>query len=203
MKKFIKENLVLLIGLTLPVLLVVLFFLATVLPKSLSAPPQYEMLFAIDHYDYAACGECEDWKRNLKVDFVVRDGVLKVRVTRNDSKNLNYHTRRLMVYDGKTESVREIALDMAKFADSADGAELVLDETRNMLIDVSSKSPDGFELEGAPYGGGGLVGALFGGGYRSHGHRIRKDSVGYKLPSIQNDYYYNNLRFIGWVVSRK
>ncbi|NOS95053.1 MAG: hypothetical protein HOP26_01355, partial [Methylotenera sp.] len=52
MKNFIKENLVLVIGLTLPLLLIVLFFVATVIPKVMGTPPQYEMLFTTNHYDY-------------------------------------------------------------------------------------------------------------------------------------------------------
>jgi len=34
MKNWIKENLVLVVGLTLPLLLIVLFFVATVIPKA-------------------------------------------------------------------------------------------------------------------------------------------------------------------------
>ena len=41
LKNFIKENFVLVVGLALPVLLVVLFFVASVLPKSMAVPPQY------------------------------------------------------------------------------------------------------------------------------------------------------------------
>ena len=52
MKNFIKENLVLVIGLALPVLLVVLFFVATVIPKAYNTPPQYEVLFSVVNYNY-------------------------------------------------------------------------------------------------------------------------------------------------------
>ena len=45
MKKFVKENLVLVVGLTLPLMLVLLFFVATLIPKAMGTPPQYEMLF--------------------------------------------------------------------------------------------------------------------------------------------------------------
>lgn len=203
MKNFIKKNLVLVIGLSLPVLLIAFFFLATVLPKSLSVPPQYDMLFSINHYDYPACAECNDWKKDIRIDLVVRDGILKAHISKVDSKNQNYYATRLLSYDGKSESVREIQYDMAKLADSTDGAEITLDETRYMVIDTASKSPDGYIFEGQYYGGGGLVTELFGGGYRNHGYRIKKGAVGYKLPPFQNEYYYNNLKFIGWVVSKR
>lgn len=45
MKKFIKENFVLVLGLTLPLLLVLLFFVVIVLPKLFVMPPQHEMAY--------------------------------------------------------------------------------------------------------------------------------------------------------------
>ena len=51
MKKFIRENLVLVMGVSLPVLLVILFFLTSVLPKSLAEPPQHDLLFSVPRYD--------------------------------------------------------------------------------------------------------------------------------------------------------
>ena len=50
MKNWIKENLVMVIGLALPVLLIVVFFVATVIPKMASTPPQYEVLFSVQDY---------------------------------------------------------------------------------------------------------------------------------------------------------
>lgn len=196
LKNFVKENLVLVLGLTLPALLIVFFFLATVIPKSIGTPPQYEMLFtAAMRYEYQN-------PPDYLVDFVVKDNHLLVRAKRNEEKNRNYNSKKLMAYDGKTESVREITLDMAKIGETATNGEAVLEETKNMTIDPSSTSPDGYMLDGPNYGGGGLVGGLFGGGYRSSGYRIKKGGSGYKLPNTQRDSYYNQVQFIGWVVKK-
>lgn len=46
------------------------------------------------------------------------------------------------------------------------------------------------------------MGGLFGGGYRNTGFRITKGSVGYKLPETQQDFYYNQVKFIGWVIKK-
>ena len=51
LKKFLKENLVLTMSIGLPVLLVILFFLTSVLPKSLAEPPQHDLLFSVLRYD--------------------------------------------------------------------------------------------------------------------------------------------------------
>ncbi len=195
MKKFIKENLVLVIGLTLPLLLILLFFVAAVIPKSMSTPPQHEMLFSTTKYEYENSPE-------YLLDFVVKDAHLVVKVNKNDDKAKNHNSKKLMAYDGKTETVREIVLDAAKVAALATSGEMILEETKNMTLDASNLSPDGYALEGPNYVGNGLVGGLFGGGSRS-GYRIKKDSFGYKLPNTQPDYYYSELKFIGWVVSKQ
>ena len=64
------------------------------------------------------------------------------------------------------------------------------------------QAPDGYVLENQGYSGTGLVGNLFGGGYRNHGYRLKKGNVGYKINTQQNNYYYDQLSFIGWVVSK-
>jgi hypothetical protein len=189
MKNFIKENLVFVIGLTLPLLLILLFFVATVIPKSMGMPPQYEMLFTIMRYDYQT-------KPEYQLDFNVKNKQLLVKSKKTDDKNA-YSTRRLMAYDGKNETVREIAIDISKLTA---GSEVVLEETKNLTIDTSAVSPDSYTLEGPNYSGSGLIGGLFGGGYRNSGFRLKKGSVGYKIPNQQQDYYYNQVQFVGWVI---
>lgn len=194
-KNFVRENVVLIIGLTLPVLLILLFFVSSVLPKSMATPPQYEMLFSVSHYD----------NQNLSphiVGFVVRNGMLKARITTNDNKNYSSTTRKLMAYDGKTDSVQEIALDISNIGEMTDSAEVVLDETRGMKLDPSNKAPDGYEFEGPSYRSGGLVVGLFAGGGGGQNYRVKKGAIGYKIPSVSNNYY-NDVQFIGWVVEKK
>lgn len=196
-KDFLKENLVLIMGLTLPVILVVLFFAAAVLPKWLAPPPQYAALFTASRYEYGT-------PPPVQIGFFVADGILKARVGKNNDKNQSYQSRKLMLYDGKSDSVREIAYDLAKLNALSDGSETILDETRNLRIDSSFRAPDGYEFEGAGYGHGGLVQELFGGGYRNRGPRIKKGAAAYKisLPSHYAGYYYGDAQFIGWVVAQ-
>ena len=192
MKKFIKENLVLVIGLALPLLLIVLFFVAAVLPKSMGAPPQHEMLFTTMKYEYESSPD-------FLLDFSVKNKQLLVKARKNDDKGKNFSSKKLMAYDGKTETVREIAIDTSKLAD---GAEVLLEETKNFSIDTSAVSPDGYVLDGPNYSGNGLVGGLFGGGYRNSGYRLKKGNIGYKLANTPVDYYYDQVKFIGWVVKK-
>lgn len=194
MKNFIKQNLVLVIGLTLPLLLIVLFFVATVIPKAMGTPPQYEMLFTTTRYDYQN-------PPDYFLDFAVKNQQLVVKVRKNENKDRNYNAKILMVYDGKTETVREISIDTAKTAEAAIRAEVVLAETKHMTIDTSSLSPDGYTLDGPAYSGGGMMG-MFGGGYRNSGFRLKKGGVGYQIPNTQQNHYYNQVQFIGWVIKK-
>lgn len=196
MKKFIKENLVLVVGLTLPLLLIVLFFVATVIPKAFGTPPQYEMLFTTTRYDYQ---DAPDYA----LDFIVKNQKLIVKAHKNNHKEQRgYNSKLLMAYDGKTETVREINIDIVKAASTADANEKILEETSNWMIDESRLSPDGFTLDGPSYRDGGLVGGIFGGGYHNGSFRLKKGSVAYKIPDTQGAYYYNQVHFIGWVIKK-
>ncbi len=195
MKNWIKENLVLAVGLTLPLLLIVLFFVASVLPKSMGTPPQHEMLFSTMKYEYQKSPD-------YLLDFKVKDGKVMVSAKKLDEKNNSGSSTKLMAYDGKTETVREIIIDNAKAGAAAVNGEIILDETKSLTIDTNVTSPDGYVLEGPNYGSSGLVGGLFGGGYRNSGFRLKKGAVGYKMPNMQPDYYYSNVQFLGWVVSK-
>lgn len=192
MKNWIKENLVLVIGLTLPLLLIVLFFAATVIPKMTGTPPQYEVLFSVQDYT----GQN---KQDYIVDFKVKDKQLMIKTKKADDKSYSYNSKKLMAYDAKTEVMREISIDDSKFSD---GAEILLEETKNMTIDTAMQAPDGYMLENQGYSGTGLIGGLFGGGYRNHGYRLKKGNVGYKINMQQNNHYYDQLSFIGWVVKK-
>lgn len=195
MKNFVKENLVLVIGLSLPILLIVIFFLATVIPKSFGTPPQYEMLFTTLKYEY-------ETSPVYLVDFKVFNHQLVAKVKKNDNKNRNYNAKKLMAYNAKTETMREISIDLAQAAEAGDG-DVILEETKGLKIDAAMVSPDGYQLEGSNYGNSGLVGGLFGGGNRNSGYRIKKGAVAYKVQTAQPDYYYNDFKFIGWIISQK
>ena len=195
-KAAIKENLALMVGLTFPVLLIIIFMLAAVIPKALGTAPQHELLFVTSRYDYQAPSE-------YRVDFSVKNNQLMVKVKKDSEKdtNTNNTTKKLMAYDGKSESVREINIDWTKLASTALDKEVALEETRQLHIDSSSTSPDGYLLDGPYYGDAGLLGGMFGGGYRGGGYRLKKGSVAYKLPPGQPDYY-GQLQFLGWIIKQ-
>ena len=193
-KKLIKENLVLVIGLSLPLLLIILFFAATVIPKPIGTPPQYEILFTTVKYD-------NQYPSDYIVSYAVKDKHLVIKTKKHEDKLNNYNAKTiLMAYDAKSETVREINVDTSKFPQTA--SEMVLEETKHYEVDSSVLSPDGYKLEMPRYGDRGLMGGLFGMGSGYASHRIIKDSIGYKLPEPKHGYYYNQVDFIGWVIKK-
>lgn len=196
LKKILKENLVLAMGIGLPILLVILFFLTSVLPKSMAEPPRYELLLSVMRHDYQTAAP--------NFEFIVRDGVLKARVGKTDSQHMSRYPRKLVLYDPVADTARDIPYDLSAIADLAEGNEIVIEEARQFTIDPSSRAPDGYSFEGPYYGGsGGLVSELFFGGYRNQGYRIVKDKAVYKVSSIPGGTYYaGNVQFIGWVTKK-
>ncbi len=193
LKNFVKQNLVLVMGMTLPLVLIVLFFIASVLPKSMSTPPQYEMLFTTNKYESQA--------PDYLYDVIIKDAQLMVKVRKNDHKDRGSQSTQLMAFDGRTQTVREIPLDLDNAAEVADGEAVPLLSAQGWKIDTSSVSPDGYSLDAPRYAGGNLFGGLFGVGYRDNEYRLKKGGVGYRIPTTQSGYYYyGQLEFIGWVL---
>ena len=75
MGQWIKENLVLISGILLPMLLVAGFFVLSRAPAMLADPPGYDFILVGYHYDY-------QHESNYTLDFEVRDGHLTARATR-------------------------------------------------------------------------------------------------------------------------
>lgn len=194
MKKFIKENFVLVVGLTLPLFLIVFFFLATVVPKAMSTPPQYEMIFTTVGYQYQASPD-------FSLDFTVKDKRIMVKAKKLDEKNRQYNLKRLMTYNPATEVMREISVDVDKLGEVASNAAIVLDETKDILIDPSSISPDGYKLE-RMQGGRGFMMGMFGGGYKNGNYRLKKGGIAFKVIDNESNSSYNQNKLLGWVVKK-
>src|SRR5262245_11769518 len=106
--KFVRDNLVLVIGVTLPVLLMAGFLLASALPGRLSDPPKYDLLF----WSY----ECWSAVRlPISREFVVKDGVLVAQYTPVAKANgiaTNSTWQKLFRYEAANTTVRELTLTL-------------------------------------------------------------------------------------------
>lgn len=188
MKKFLKDNMVLVAGIALPLLLTLVFFAATQMDKIDAEPPRYSVLFATDYYQNSNANPYR---------LLVEDDQLRFVYTPPEDKDGHY-TRakpRLYVYDPVADSSREIALP--NIEDREKKVDVVIDNIRAEKFSSLKESPDGFVFEYDYRGNGNLMTEIFGGSYRSRRqHVLRKDGYSVRVPSA--DRY--NSQFIGWIV---
>jgi hypothetical protein len=200
MGKWIKENLVLVSGIVLPVLLVGGFFILSKAPRILADPPQTDFLLVGYSYDY-------QHQSNYFLTFEVRDGHLTGKAVPKTENNTNYNQQkaRIFRYSAQNNSFEEIAFDLPEALDSIEeSVPLQLGETGTLTLDKRSKSPDGYQYEFVGYRGrGGLLGELF--GMRRHyesTYILKKDGAYFDLPDPSSDHhsYQYDLHFMGWVI---
>ncbi|MEM7182540.1 MAG: hypothetical protein AAF518_16625 [Spirochaetota bacterium] len=96
MKSFLKENPTIVFGLGLPLLLALIFSIASLVPTLLVDPPQYDVVYATGYYDD-------------RHDFQVTVSDNKARVTYVTGVG-NHRIPRLWYYSAKTGAAKEIAL---------------------------------------------------------------------------------------------
>ena len=142
--RFLKDNFVLVVGLTLPVLLIVGFMVASNLPQGLSDPPKYDLVFSTTDYPPNA--------NNIpvSVQLVVKDGSLKAQYVRTalGQNSYPYNTwKKLYIYDAKSQKVRQLTFGFPADIDGIAGTKLeTVDATKDMRLDTTLQSPDGYEL---------------------------------------------------------
>jgi len=179
MKNLIKNNLVLIIAFSLPVLLIVVIAVVSYLP-SLLISTDYNFVYSsctdrTNYYSY----RCDDY---LQKRYSVVDG--QIVVSDVDPVEEGY-TARLFLHNTKSNETREITL---KEAESLDLNELIT-------------SPDGVSVS-SQYDRGADLFLVFNGG-STHGHYLVKGSARSKLNLINSEdryYYRDNFQFIGWTL---
>jgi len=199
MKSFLRDNPTIAFGLGLPLLLVVAFLLISGIPALLVEPPQYDVLYATEYYNYP---------NGVQVSVVNQ----KVQVVYQGS-SAGYQKPRLWRYSPKTGAVKEIAImlppGLAPPGQSPVTPEaaakitpIEVPDLAGLMIDSSSIAPDGYEFSAGPngYSGDVFTGLFYSSRYRNEAV-LTKKGRSIRLPYAANMYYGNNTHFIGWVVS--
>jgi len=200
MGNWIKENLVLVSGILLPVLLVGGFFVLNNAPRILADPPKYDFVLVGYRYDY-------QHPSDYYLTFEVRDGKLSGRAVPKGEGNANFNRQYAGIfrYDAAANTFEEIVYELP---DGLEGIEepipLLLTETSGLTLDKHRQSPDGYNFEFLGYRGrGGLLGEMFGMRRRYESdYVLKKDGAWFDLPKPFSDayYYQNDLHFMGWVI---
>lgn len=200
MGKWIKENLVLLSGILLPILLVGGFFLLSKAPRVLADPPRYDFILVGYNYDY-------QHPTDYYLNFEVRNGHLEGRAVPRDENNAgnNQQKARIFRYNVKENTFDEIVYELPRELENIEEpTPIQLGETGKLTLDKRIKSPDGYQFEFVGYRGrGGLLGELFGmrRNYEST-YILKRDEAWFDLPNPSSDHatYQYDLQFMGWVI---
>lgn len=188
----IKKNPALAAGILLPVILVVLFSIADLLPRFMVKPPAYDLLFSMK--SYSAVGEYE-------YKFSVEDHHLKWQMRRlpgsKGNGGYNYH---VYWYEAASRTVHELPLETKKSIGKS-WVTLPLEEVAEWEISPELTAPDGYRLHN-DYKRTSDLGLLFFSGSQRSAIHIAKDSriVSIYPPKRARDI--NTPEFIGWVLSK-
>lgn len=200
-KAFIRANLVLLVGLTLPVMLIAGFLVASGLPQRLADPPKYSLVFAVTDFSQTTQGI------PVSVRLLVQDGVLKAQYTRALPQPVGYVNnswKKLYLYDVTTQKVRELSFGFPANMDAIQGTgEEIVDATRGMRLDTTLQSPDGYELSHGNGSRSGLLNEVFWGGAYSNEPRLRKGGSSIRLLGADGSYSHGAAEFVGWVTGSR
>jgi hypothetical protein len=195
--KFVRENLVLLAGIALPIVMMAGFLIASSLPQQLGNPPQYDLVFFTDDYSSSSAGNIP-----VAVKLVVKDGVLVAQYAPVTQENSYGTWKKIYRYEAATQTVREIPFGFPADLDSITTLrEEPVAGLADAKLDTRLQAPDGYELSSDEYRGNGLIGDLF---WRNGSGRPRlrngASSVALDLASDTQSYLYSNVQFLGWVV---
>lgn len=201
--QWLRNNLVLVAGIVLPILLVAGFLLLQAGSRAVGAPPLQDFLVVGYHYD-------ANRPLDYHLDFEVRDQRLVARGTpvERDHRYPNRRHATLYRYDRATDRFEEIAWTPPQAFDTLEEAVTVpVPELDDIVLDKARQARDGYVFQYASRSGhGGVLGALFGMDYGGGQNFILKRSgESYRLPELPNTsrYHGDAVHFLGWVIDSR
>ncbi|MGM0422084.1 MAG: hypothetical protein ACQEQL_03190 [Pseudomonadota bacterium] len=189
--KFIKENLLLSMGILLPVLLMAIFSLSMLATQDRQAELKYDFLFTLGKYTH-------DGQSHVNYDII--NNRLKAEVKTPDDDSTRTIQHRLYRYHAGSGKVEDITPDIIETEEGE--LTVSLDEgLKDLELDTSPTSPDDHVFAPRRHRSHGLVGGLFTGRNYDRNYVIRHESHNYdiELPAEQRWTY--PVSFLGWVIA--
>lgn len=172
--EFIKRNITLILGISIPILMI-LFVAGSIYLPGLFIKPHFNFLYVFS----------DDYYYNEPQYLVDNGRLVKSEIKQTDNQN-NYPPKKeskLYIYDVTKNESQEISLEQAQ----------------NLDLDSKSKSPDGFEVV---YGsrGDGFFPFFWGSGSDYNSRYLKGRNISRKLDlKINDSYNYYSFRFLGWI----
>lgn len=195
MSDWLKNNAVLALGISLPLLLIALLLLIQAMTRLGQTPPEHAVVYAsFDHYS-----------PELYFDFRI-DAQGRLLVVAKNPEKPPYNRRtpiraNIAVFDAASGRHDTYALQPP--LDLAANESVALELPRDLAelrLSGSPLAPDGYRFEAKTGGSGGLFPSLFGYDRRRETALIN-DGARYTVPEIEG--YHGTKRLIGWVIDER
>ncbi len=185
MKEFFKENGVLIAGLSLPLIMALLFAAIQFFSSITVATPNHSVIFTTGN----------NYNNAHKV-YVEDNRVLYSFQNPNSNQNSYYlRTPKVFVYNANTNELTELNVPVLK--DNTNQSDLLIKDFGTQEIFTSLTSPDGYTFEYERYRNRSFMSEIFVGGYKNS-VSIKKGSRSISIPQ-ENNYRYYDAKFLGWV----
>lgn len=187
MKRILKENLILIVGIALPILLVIVFYLAAVLPKMLVKSPKIDLLYLTTTYPHDG------------ITTEVKDGSLKIWISPEVRKG-SLPMPRLFRFSAKTLTSTEIPISLSTapgiiIANKREA--LSIPEIKDLKLDTQEIGPDGYKAEISSPNAGGVVNLFLLNTKRTL--LISKNGNVINVSDEKNMDDYKSIKFLGWI----
>lgn len=196
MRSLVRENLALVVGIALPIVVVTVFALVNAVPGWLTAPPEHDLLVV---YNGSVA------RQRTSIEVGVADSRVRARLVHADDERAPVRNvrdlPRLFRFIAESGEVIEIELSLPADADDlASGTELALPELAGQQISTVLTAPDGYVFRGGQTRSSGPFGGLFGVGMSADDVLIEKDGATLSVPLPVTPRYSGQVRFLGWIV---
>src|SRR5688572_16864721 len=200
-KKFLRENLVLVAAFGLPGAVAALFLVAMAIPKWTVPLPQHDLVMSIERWDATPS--------EVFVTFAVRGGLLEADLRPlvkpdNPAVGIVYPQKwSLLLFDHEAMEVRELPLELPQSLAAGQTLTVPIEALAGRRILAGDEAPDGYKVASLNTGssGGGIVGELFGMNRRyRRGVAVAKSgrTVELDLPAPHRESY-AVIHTIGWI----
>lgn len=197
MLKSLRDSWVMIVGVTLPILLVIIVGITWQLPKMFVKPPTYDLLYITSQYP------------SSDINFEIQNEKLVAWVT-PQTKPRHIPLPKLFRFDAKTQTSTEIPYNLPQIVPQdlkpnqvARREFIDIPELKEIVLDTSEKAPDGYTINFSNASPNNITGFFFSSNYYKSDLTITKDFNVVKVTgNKENSPNYNVIRFLGWIIPK-
>jgi len=190
-KRFLKENLILAIGICLPLIVAIVFATITILPKAFTGHSKFDLLYMTMAYPHDG------------VSAEVINGQLKISIT-PEVRNGTLPMPRLFRFNAKSLSSTEISIELptrSHILVIKKKEILEIPEIKNLKLDPNSISPDGYKVEFSTPDYGIASSFLVSSSYKRSLIMGKNGETIEIIEETNNTYGDKSIKFLGWIIA--